>query len=223
MGPGSRWWASRHRWIALGLVVFLLMPAMAGAVTCADFATQPEAQRYFDDRGGDRDSNIDDLDDDHDGIPCEHLPGGLGEVAETGVLARLWVPLLVGAAVIAGGAAAVWLLRMRRPSTPSPAPSLPVVQPLSPPDPELLGDWPETSAARRHEFEAMGADGPAAYLASPEWLDKEAWKERRPGGACELCGTQGPLTLHLRTPEHRFREQPSDVIVLCRSCSMTLS
>ena len=40
-------------------------------VTCSSFATQPEAQQYFETH------NASKLDADNDGIACEHLPGGL--------------------------------------------------------------------------------------------------------------------------------------------------
>ncbi len=42
---------------------------------CADFTTQPEAQRFFDKAGGvGHDTNV--LDGDKDGIACESLPNG---------------------------------------------------------------------------------------------------------------------------------------------------
>lgn len=42
---------------------------------CSDFATQPDAQVFFNAHGGSAASNVDDLDADHDGIACEALPG----------------------------------------------------------------------------------------------------------------------------------------------------
>ena len=49
-----------------------------GTVDCADFATQPEAQAFYDEHSDDDPSNPDpfDLDSDGDGTACEGLPGG---------------------------------------------------------------------------------------------------------------------------------------------------
>ena len=41
---------------------------------CSDFVTQGEAQKYFNDNGGNTKNNFDGLDNDHDGIACEELP-----------------------------------------------------------------------------------------------------------------------------------------------------
>jgi hypothetical protein len=49
--------------------------------TCSDFPIQERAQEYFDANGGSVSNNVDGLDEDGDGIVCEHLPhrqGGLG-------------------------------------------------------------------------------------------------------------------------------------------------
>lgn len=43
---------------------------------CADFATQREAQRYFEEDGGAMDDNVDHLDANHNGLACE--PGEPG-------------------------------------------------------------------------------------------------------------------------------------------------
>jgi len=43
---------------------------------CSDFATQQEAQAYFESLGGSSTNNVDGLDSDHDGIACESLPIG---------------------------------------------------------------------------------------------------------------------------------------------------
>jgi hypothetical protein len=45
-----------------------------GDKDCSDFATQREAQAYFESKGGSPTNNVDDLDRDHDGIACESLP-----------------------------------------------------------------------------------------------------------------------------------------------------
>lgn len=41
---------------------------------CSDFATQEDAQEYFEENGGSASNNVDGLDNDHDGIACESLP-----------------------------------------------------------------------------------------------------------------------------------------------------
>jgi hypothetical protein len=46
--------------------------------TCSDFPIQEQAQAYFDANGGSPSNNFDRLDDDHDGIACEHLPHAQG-------------------------------------------------------------------------------------------------------------------------------------------------
>lgn len=43
-------------------------------MNCSDFATQAEAQAYFESHGGSPTNNVDGLDRDHDGIACESLP-----------------------------------------------------------------------------------------------------------------------------------------------------
>lgn len=45
-----------------------------GDKDCSDFATQAEAQAYFESKGGSPTNNVDRLDADHDGIACESLP-----------------------------------------------------------------------------------------------------------------------------------------------------
>ena len=45
-----------------------------GDKDCSDFATQEEAQAYFESKGGSSTNNVDRLDSDHDGVACESLP-----------------------------------------------------------------------------------------------------------------------------------------------------
>ncbi len=62
------------RWlVSFVLVLFLPVTAMGAQrdYDCADFASQEEAQRYFERRGGSRTNNVDLLDADGDGIACE--------------------------------------------------------------------------------------------------------------------------------------------------------
>ena len=47
----------------------------ADEYNCDDFATQPEAQRFFDNAGG-LDNDVNRLDGNKDGVACQALPGG---------------------------------------------------------------------------------------------------------------------------------------------------
>lgn len=47
--------------------------SLSGDKDCKDFATQAQAQAYFNAKGGSPSNNVDDLDRDHDGIACESL------------------------------------------------------------------------------------------------------------------------------------------------------
>lgn len=49
-------------------------PKLTGDKDCKDFKTQSEAQEYFQSKGGSRTNNVDNLDYDHDGTACPHLP-----------------------------------------------------------------------------------------------------------------------------------------------------
>jgi hypothetical protein len=63
--------------MALVLLSLLAIPAAAqDDKDCDDFATQAEAQEYFDANGGSPENNVDGLDRDHDGVPCEALDSG---------------------------------------------------------------------------------------------------------------------------------------------------
>jgi Excalibur calcium-binding domain len=42
-----------------------------GDLDCRDFASQADAQTYFDSKGGSRSNNVDALDWNHNGVPCE--------------------------------------------------------------------------------------------------------------------------------------------------------
>jgi len=63
------------------LVVFFLVYGVGDVLSraavfhvdkdCADFVTQEQAQAYFESLGGSPRNNVDRLDNDHDGIPCE--------------------------------------------------------------------------------------------------------------------------------------------------------
>ena len=46
----------------------------SGDKDCKDFKTHPEAQAYFNSKGGSPSNNVDNLDADHDGLACEALP-----------------------------------------------------------------------------------------------------------------------------------------------------
>lgn len=56
--------------IALTVATLLTIPVANARVSCKQFATQAEAQAYFEA------NHAKALDRDHDGIACEHLAGG---------------------------------------------------------------------------------------------------------------------------------------------------
>jgi hypothetical protein len=65
--------------VSLVLVLFLPVTAKGAQrdYDCVDFASQDEAQRYSERRGGSRSNNVDLLDADGDGIACEPYFGSL--------------------------------------------------------------------------------------------------------------------------------------------------
>lgn len=77
---------------------------------CEDYATQQEAQAAFD-RKPDR---MWELDDDGDGIACEHLPSTSGDGASV-------FPWIAGGVLVIGAAAGTMIAR-RRTMRPEPAP-----------------------------------------------------------------------------------------------------
>lgn len=72
-----------------------------GPKSCKDFASQAEAQAYFEAHGGNAHNNVDNLDHNHNGIACEvypytpsgGIPGGLRPVAGRVLLPGLFATL----------------------------------------------------------------------------------------------------------------------------------
>lgn len=100
------------------LICLLLLPASFTVGTaaqtieerCAEYATQADAQAAFDaDPDGKRD-----LDDDNDGIACEHLPTGVVTDSGPGILP--WIA--AGVIVVGAGAGAIILRRFTGCSVP---------------------------------------------------------------------------------------------------------
>lgn len=62
---------------AFALACLLAVPALAQGADrdCPDFPSQAAAQKYFVDRGGSPDNNVDRLDRDRDGVACENQTG----------------------------------------------------------------------------------------------------------------------------------------------------
>jgi len=87
---------------------------------CPDFATQAEAQAYFEAAGGSSSNNVDRLDSDHDGIACESLPPGTSHPTDA-------TPRQSSAGTpIVGTPAPGGVLNVRGTPTARPAPSSPV-------------------------------------------------------------------------------------------------
>ena len=115
---------------AATLAVLAAGPAAAADKDCDDFTTQQRAQVYFEGKGGSSANNVDRLDNDHDGIACEALPGGAntgggrtGAGGETGGQAGqgelpftgpgdTWLAA-AGALLLAAGGWLLWRLRYR--------------------------------------------------------------------------------------------------------------
>jgi hypothetical protein len=73
----------RIAFLLIGALVLALSAAPAalaqdGDKDCADFASQAEAQAYFEANGGSPTNNVDNLDADHDGQACESFDYGGG-------------------------------------------------------------------------------------------------------------------------------------------------
>lgn len=67
--------------MVMAMAAVMAGPALAshaGDRDCSDFKTQAAAQAFFNDHGGSASNNVDNLDRDRDGMPCEGLPGGSG-------------------------------------------------------------------------------------------------------------------------------------------------
>lgn len=56
------------------------------------------------------------------------------------------------------------------------------------------------------------------YLRTPEWRARREIELYRAGHRCQACDDTRHLEVHHRTYEHRGRELPGDLIVLCSSC-----
>jgi hypothetical protein len=74
----------RRAFLLIAALVLALSAAPAalaqdGDKDCADFASQAEAQAYFEANGGSPTNNVDNLDADHDGQACESFDYGDGE------------------------------------------------------------------------------------------------------------------------------------------------
>jgi hypothetical protein len=79
----------RRAFLLIAALVLALSAAPAalaqdGDKDCADFASQAEAQAYFEANGGSPTNNVDNLDADHDGQACEDFDYGDGTGGGTG-------------------------------------------------------------------------------------------------------------------------------------------
>jgi LPXTG-motif cell wall-anchored protein len=99
--------------LAAGIVAaVLLLPAAARAQDrdCSDFATQSQAQAFFESIGGSPSNNADNLDANHNGVACEELSAGRtsstsGALASTGFDAWNLVAVGIGGLGLAGALA----------------------------------------------------------------------------------------------------------------------
>jgi hypothetical protein len=114
--------------VLLALPSPILLTAQDASPLCADYETQDDAQAAFDKDPG----RLSALDDDADGLACEHLPA-----AETPDDASVF-PWIAGGLVALGGiAGAVIILRRRRHSSNGAGPAVPGVDTAYDPAVEL--------------------------------------------------------------------------------------
>lgn len=70
-------------------------------------------------------------------------------------------------------------------------------------------------AYRQYLIDAMSYED---YLQSPEWKDTRRRALVKSGYRCERCGSKTKLHVHHKTYEHKGRELPGDLSVLCKRC-----
>ena len=78
LGDHAQDYLSAHRSAGAGSVSAPAALAQDADKDCADFASQAEAQVYFEANGGSPTNNVDNLDADHDGQACEAFDYGGG-------------------------------------------------------------------------------------------------------------------------------------------------
>lgn len=244
-----------NRFVRAGIVglfalLVLISPGAAQRTgkNCSDFKTQPEAQAYFEGKGGSRNNNVDGLDGDRDGIACESLPAGAPKEAG--------FPWLIasGGVAAAAGAAAFGIRRRTRSRLPSsvPAPSIaaPAHQFGAPTSPAATVTSPpftdsqaepvnitinnvfeqkqsgaiSSSAGRRltpEEFKAMPYE---QYLQTPYWQTVRRNAIARAGDQCTdpRCPNRGRpgmvLEVHHLSYEYIGMERNEYLVVLCSDC-----
>jgi hypothetical protein len=58
----------------------------------------------------------------------------------------------------------------------------------------------------------------ADYLQSEQWRKRREILLRKADHRCQLCNSKDQLQAHHRTYDRIFKEEPNDLVVLCRSC-----
>lgn len=56
------------------------------------------------------------------------------------------------------------------------------------------------------------------YLKSKEWTEMKIDLIQNRGSKCENCGKKGNVDVHHLTYERLYKEDPEDLMLLCRSC-----
>ena len=56
------------------------------------------------------------------------------------------------------------------------------------------------------------------YLNSVNWMETKALAKKRAGYRCQLCGSTKYLQVHHNNYSNLGHEEPTDLVVLCRSC-----
>ncbi|MGC4192056.1 MAG: excalibur calcium-binding domain-containing protein [Thermomicrobiales bacterium] len=198
---------------------------------CAAFATQAEAQAYFDAHGGSKTNNVDSLDADRDGTACEHLSGTSGTSPDDSGTPWPRIAIVAISIVAAGaGGAGVYLLSRKASQSATTAAPIRPIAPMLPALPDVPDDipcdppppgWPTVTPDRARELAAMSD---ADYRITPEWTQRAEAILIVTGNRCQLCGADLMLLedVRRRTDERRGNELPCDLIVLCDRCAAQL-
>ena len=218
--------------------------AQGGDRDCDDFATQQEAQDYFESRGGSPSNNVDWLDGDGDGIACQTLPRSISLTSEDPASdRRSWFdslfgwPSMLGLTLVVGTSVSAYVLRSRRrdahlvPSAPgaygggaSPAQGSATSRRSTPsPPPPMPGvstlpasEFPRSGYVPKEVLNTMPYD---EYLQTRYWQTVRSNALKRADYKCQLDGRRDlPLHVHHNDYRRRGYERAEDVIVLCEEC-----
>lgn len=235
--------------IALAVWLFWL-PGMGSAQsmpTCGDFEYQEDAQRHFDEGGGQPQEGYYGMDADGDGVACETLPSRPFYKETTGIFT-----MLAGSGAVVG-TATFFIFRKRSADRVLPVSSTApntsaLTNESSGTREQLVADYPtsphsvppaihvhvqntltnsassaaQTKAAEEKEWmtpERARSMPYKEYLRSPYWKRVKTNNIKNAGGRCTDCGsTRSILEVHHLNYDHLGEELNQFLVVLCREC-----